>query len=74
MDGAGACGGHRVLAAPGFCPDRLAGADRYATAVAVARSANPSATTVVLANGTDAGMADALVAAPLAKACRGACS
>ena len=52
---------------PGFCPDRLAGADRYATAVAVARSANPSATTVVLANGTDAGMADALVAAPLAK-------
>ena len=56
----------------GFCPDRLAGADRYATAVAVARSANPTATTVVLANGTDAAMADALVAAPLAKARRGA--
>ena len=72
VDGAGAVVG--ALLRPGFCPDRLAGADRYATAVAVARSANPSATTVVLANGTDAGMADALVAAPLAKARSGACS
>ena len=56
----------------GFCPDRLAGTDRYATAVAVARAANPTATTVVIANGTDTGMADALVAAPLAKARGGA--
>jgi putative cell wall-binding protein len=52
----------------GFCPERIGGADRYATAVAAARSANPTATTVVLANGTDAAMPDALVSAPLARA------
>jgi putative cell wall-binding protein len=55
----------------GFCPERIGGSDRYATAVAAARSANPTATTVVLANGTDAAMPDALVSAPLARA-RGA--
>ncbi|MFQ6172031.1 cell wall-binding repeat-containing protein [Oryzobacter sp. R7] len=62
----------RVEGAPGapdgFCPPRLAGDDRYATAVAVAREESPAAQTVVVASGTDAGMADALVAAPLARA------
>ena len=59
----------RTASSPqGYCPERMAGADRYATAVAAARSANPSSTTVVLANGTDSGMADALVSAPLARA------
>ncbi|SES43276.1 Putative cell wall binding repeat 2 [Pedococcus cremeus] len=52
----------------GFCPDRVAGTDRYATAVAAAKSANPSARTVVLASGANTGMPDALVSAPLAKA------
>ena len=55
----------------GFCPDRVSGTDRYATAVAAARSANPSATTVVIANGTTTGMADALVSAPLATSRQG---
>ena len=52
----------------GFCPDRIAGADRYATAVAAAKTANPTARTVVLASGANTGMPDALVSAPLAKA------
>ncbi len=52
----------------GYCPPRIGGDDRYATAVLVARAAHPQATTVVLASGADAGMADALVAAPLAQA------
>lgn len=54
-------------APPGYCPDRIGGADRYDTAVRVARASTPGATAVVLASGTDAGMADALVAAPLAR-------
>lgn len=51
----------------GFCPPRLAGADRFETAVAVAREESPTAATVVVASGMDTGMADALVAAPLAR-------
>lgn len=62
----------RVEPAPGapagFCPPRLQGQDRYGTAVAVARAQSPTATTVVVASGEAAGMADALVAAPLARA------
>jgi putative cell wall-binding protein len=62
----------RVAPAPGapagFCPARIAGADRYATAVDTARLANPRATTVVLASGSDVAMLDALSAAPLARA------
>jgi putative cell wall-binding protein len=52
----------------GFCPPRLAGADRYATAVAVARDHASYAPTVVLASGEPTATADALVAAPLARA------
>ncbi len=52
----------------GYCPPRIGGADRYETAVGVARAANPSSKVIVLASGTDAGMPDALVAAPLAHA------
>ncbi len=55
----------------GFCPDRVFGADRYATAVAAAKAANLSAATVVIANGTTGGMADALVSAPLATSRKG---
>jgi putative cell wall-binding protein len=51
----------------GFCPDRLGGSDRYATSVLVARATNRTSRSIVLASGTDAGMADALVAAPLAR-------
>jgi putative cell wall-binding protein len=52
----------------GYCPPRIGGSDRYETAVGVARAANPSSKVIVLASGTDAGMPDALVAAPLARA------
>jgi hypothetical protein len=55
----------------GYCPPRLAGADRYATAVAVSRENDPSTQRVVIANGTSRAMGDALVAGPLAEA-RGA--
>ena len=51
----------------GYCPDRIGGSDRYQTSVLVARAANPTSTSVVLASGTEEGMADALVAAPLAR-------
>jgi len=44
--------------------DRLAGSDRYATAVAVGQAAAPSATTVVIASGQAA--PDAVAAGPLA--------
>lgn len=63
--------GDAAGAPAGFCPERLAGADRYATAVAVAREEAPSARTVVLASGESTAMADALVAAPLARAKQG---
>lgn len=54
-------------AAMSGCPaDRLSGADRYATSVAVAREAAPTARTVVLAGGEDAHLVDGLVAGPLA--------
>ena len=52
----------------GYCPPRIGGSDRYETAVGVARAAHPDATTVVVASGTNEGMPDALVAAPLAVA------
>jgi putative cell wall-binding protein len=49
------------------CPaERVAGTDRYATAVAVAREAAPAARTVVLAGGEDRSLIDGLVAGPLA--------
>ncbi|NNM46387.1 cell wall-binding repeat-containing protein [Knoellia koreensis] len=53
---------------PGYCPARIGGADRYDTAVQVARAANPQSQAVVLASGADAAMPDALVSAPLARA------
>ena len=45
---------------------RLAGGDRYATAVEVGKVAAPDATTVVVASGAAANLVDGLVAAPLA--------
>jgi putative cell wall-binding protein len=54
-------------APPGYCPERIGGSDRYDTSVRVAQASAPGAKVVVLASGTDAGMADALVAAPLAR-------
>lgn len=48
--------------------ERLYGADRWATSVAVGRVAAPAATTVVVAPGSDEHLVDALVSAPLAKA------
>jgi putative cell wall-binding protein len=51
----------------GYCPSRIGGADRYETAVGLARAARPDATTLVVASGTNEGMPDALVAAPLAQ-------
>ncbi|MBD3784264.1 MAG: N-acetylmuramoyl-L-alanine amidase, partial [Micrococcales bacterium] len=51
----------------GFCPPRLAGSNRYAVAVATSRVENPTSRTVVLVNGTEQAVADALVAAPLAR-------
>jgi stage II sporulation protein D len=49
---------------------RLAGADRYATAVAVAQRIAPSASSVVIAGG-DAALTDASVSGPLAAAVGG---
>ncbi|HET7761213.1 MAG TPA: N-acetylmuramoyl-L-alanine amidase, partial [Phycicoccus sp.] len=54
-----------------FCPPRLEGGNRYETAVAVSRAQDPNARTVVLASGEQRAMADALVAAPLARARQG---
>lgn len=49
--------------------DRIYGADRYETALNVAKSAWATGSeTVILAPGTDANLVDALTAAPLAKA------
>ena len=45
---------------------RAAGADRYATAVAIGRLASPSGRTVVVASGSEVSLIDGLVAAPLA--------
>jgi putative cell wall-binding protein len=47
-------------------PPRLAGADRYRTATAVARTAFPGSTAVVVVNGTSTSLVDGLVAAPYA--------
>ena len=52
---------------PSLCPPRLAGANRYSGAVAIARAADPGTRSVVLVNGTEGAMADALVAGPLAR-------
>jgi hypothetical protein len=51
----------------GYCPPRLSGSDRYATAVAVARETDDAAKVVVVASGVETSMPDALVAAPLAR-------
>jgi putative cell wall-binding protein len=51
----------------GLCPERIGGSNRYAVSVAVSRLANPTATTIVVANGTEAAMGDALVSGPLAR-------
>lgn len=46
--------------------NRIAGADRYATSIAIAEKAYTSATTAVIAAGNPANLVDALAAAPLA--------
>ncbi|HUQ40496.1 MAG TPA: SpoIID/LytB domain-containing protein [Acidimicrobiales bacterium] len=46
---------------------RVAGADRYATSVAIGRLAAVSSTTVVIASGESSHLVDGLVAAPLAR-------
>ena len=55
----------------GYCPERIGGSDRFATAIGVARATSWSSRTVVLASGADTAMPDALVAAPLAVAKKG---
>ncbi len=50
---------------------RVAGADRYSTAVAVARQASPAGRTVVIVSGRDANLVDGLVAGPLARSLGG---
>jgi len=45
---------------------RVAGADRWSTAVEVARRASPTGRTVVIVSGQDANLVDGLVAGPLA--------
>ena len=57
---------HTTKAPAGYCPPRLAGADRFAVAVATSRVKLPDSTSVVLVNGRERAMADALVAGPLA--------
>jgi putative cell wall-binding protein len=52
---------------PACAVQRLSGADRYATSVAVAREAYPSATTALIVNGSDTSLVDGVVAAPLAR-------
>ncbi len=47
---------------------RLAGNDRYGTAVAISRAGWSSAPAVILTSGNDANLVDALTSAPLAKA------
>ncbi|MDR1961845.1 MAG: cell wall-binding repeat-containing protein, partial [Gracilibacteraceae bacterium] len=47
--------------------DRLAGGNRYETAVSISQAGWPAAENVVLAGGADANLVDALTAAPLAK-------
>ncbi len=54
-----------AFAATGVTTDRLSGADRFGTAIAVAEKF-VSATTAVLAPAADANLVDALAAAPLA--------
>jgi PKD repeat protein len=66
--GGGTGGAGEPVTVAGGAVERIAGADRYATAVAVSRAQFPdgNAGAVVLARGDD--YADALVGAPLAKA------
>ncbi|MDR1320793.1 MAG: cell wall-binding repeat-containing protein [Gracilibacteraceae bacterium] len=47
--------------------ERLAGTDRYETAVSISRAGWTAAENVILAGGADANLVDALTAAPLAK-------
>ncbi len=51
----------------GYCPPRLSGATRYDVAVAAARENDDTTRRVVIANGTQRAMGDALVAGPLAR-------
>ena len=55
-------------APPGYCPPRIGGTNRFDVAAAASRVADSGATTVVIANGRDNAMGDALVSAPLARA------
>lgn len=55
----------RIRAFP-FLTDRVQGADRYETAVKISQESFATADTVIIANGTDAKLVDALTAAPLA--------
>lgn len=48
--------------------DRLAGDDRYGTAVAISQAGWSSARSVILTSGNDSNLVDALTSAPLAKA------
>lgn len=60
-------GGYGCLPGEAGCPvTRLAGADRYATALAIAQSAVPTSSAVVIASGDQAHLIDGLVGAPLA--------
>ncbi len=60
-------GGYGCLPDTVGCPiTRLAGADRYATSVAIARRAVPESRDVVIASGEEAHLVDGLVAAPFA--------
>ncbi|MGN6598889.1 MAG: SpoIID/LytB domain-containing protein [Actinomycetes bacterium] len=51
--------------------DRAGGADRFATAVAIAATVSSPASVAVLANGEDEHLVDGVVAGPLADAARG---
>jgi hypothetical protein len=51
----------------GFCPPRYGGATRYDVAVTAARAQDDTTRSVVLVGGRETTMADALVAAPLAR-------
>ncbi|WP_432510977.1 cell wall-binding repeat-containing protein [Kineococcus sp. SYSU DK001] len=62
-----ACGKTYTTAAASTGLQEIRGEDRYATAVAAARTGFPTADVVVLVSGEDAHLVDALSAAPLAR-------
>jgi putative cell wall-binding protein len=57
----------QVVLGADITTDRLAGSDRYQTAVSIAQAGWTTAETAVLAAGSDANLVDALTVAPLAK-------